>query len=153
MKPAQAIKTCLTKSFQFRGRASRSEYWWFFMATLLLSFLFMRVDIDVFQKDFWEPSVSFWPASDTFAFLSLLPLTTVGARRLQDISLPSWPALLVSLLFVLWITTEWGAPTEAPISNIAYVVMVLSFFLLVAAIFPSNPGPNKYGPNPHEVPS
>jgi len=29
MKPAQAIKTCLAKSFQFKGRVTRSEFWWF----------------------------------------------------------------------------------------------------------------------------
>ncbi len=29
MGPIDAIKTCLIKSFQFSGRASRSEFWWF----------------------------------------------------------------------------------------------------------------------------
>ena len=29
MRPAEAIPICLVKSFQWKGRASRSEYWWF----------------------------------------------------------------------------------------------------------------------------
>ena len=29
MGPAETIRTCLAKSFQFSGRASRSEFWWF----------------------------------------------------------------------------------------------------------------------------
>lgn len=32
---ATAVAKCLSKPF-FRGRASRSEYWWFFLFTLLL---------------------------------------------------------------------------------------------------------------------
>ncbi|MDD9855928.1 MAG: DUF805 domain-containing protein, partial [Gammaproteobacteria bacterium] len=29
--PVDAIRTCLVKFFDFRGRASRSEFWWFFL--------------------------------------------------------------------------------------------------------------------------
>lgn len=37
MGPLDAIKTCLAKSFQFKGRASRSEFWWFTL-TLAIAF-------------------------------------------------------------------------------------------------------------------
>ena len=153
MGPTQSIKTCLAKPLHFKGRAARSEYWWFFVVTVLLSFLFMAIDVYVFQKDFLEQSISFWSASDTFAILSSLPIAAVGARRLHDISIPGWPSIVLSILLVLWTVTEWGTSPDAPLSNFIYVVAVLSLFLLVAAIVPSNRGPNQYGPNPNEVPS
>ncbi|WP_342076667.1 DUF805 domain-containing protein [Yoonia sp. SS1-5] len=38
MGPADAIKTCLAKSFQFKGRASRSEFWWYGGLLLVVTF-------------------------------------------------------------------------------------------------------------------
>ena len=35
--PVQAIKTCLSKSFKFSGRASRSEFWWFVLFIALIT--------------------------------------------------------------------------------------------------------------------
>jgi uncharacterized membrane protein YhaH (DUF805 family) len=38
MSPTQAIKTGLAKSFQFKGRASRAEFWWFAGILLIATF-------------------------------------------------------------------------------------------------------------------
>jgi len=35
MQFQDAIKTCFNKYLQFEGRAGRSEYWWFFLFTIL----------------------------------------------------------------------------------------------------------------------
>jgi uncharacterized membrane protein YhaH (DUF805 family) len=34
----EAVSTCLSKSFDWGGRASRSEYWWFTLAVILANF-------------------------------------------------------------------------------------------------------------------
>ena len=39
MGPLDAIKTCLAKSFQFKGRASRAEFWWFACALFIITIL------------------------------------------------------------------------------------------------------------------
>ncbi len=153
MGPATAINIGFAKSFQFSGRASRSEYWWFFLATFVLALPMMGIDLYLLNKDIEEATISFWPASDTFAILSTIPLTAVGAKRLQDISLPGWPAILAGATFIIWITTDWGKSWDEPFSYIGILCSVLSIALIIAAIFPSKFGTNKYGPNPHEVPS
>jgi len=38
MSFGESISTCLSKFFVFTGRASRPEYWWFYLFTILLSF-------------------------------------------------------------------------------------------------------------------
>lgn len=40
MEPVEAVMTCLQKFFDFRGRARRSEYWWFFLFTFIVSWVF-----------------------------------------------------------------------------------------------------------------
>lgn len=40
MEPFTAIKTCLTKFADFKGRARRSEYWWFYLFILVVSWAF-----------------------------------------------------------------------------------------------------------------
>ncbi len=39
-----AISTCLSKFFDFNGRASRPEYWWFYLFSVLLAWGAMLVD-------------------------------------------------------------------------------------------------------------
>ncbi len=39
MGPATAIKTGFAKSFQFTGRASRSEFWWLYVSTSAILYL------------------------------------------------------------------------------------------------------------------
>jgi len=40
MDPVESVKTCLKKYFGFKGRARRSEYWWFFLFTFIVSWVF-----------------------------------------------------------------------------------------------------------------
>ena len=40
MEPVEAVKTCFMKFFDFNGRARRSEYWWFMLFTLIVSWVF-----------------------------------------------------------------------------------------------------------------
>jgi uncharacterized membrane protein YhaH (DUF805 family) len=82
MRPAQAIKTCLSKSFQVSGRASRSEYWWFLpfgLALPVVGLLLLR---------------TLWPDSAftihlAMASVLLLPQVAVTARRLTDTGEPA----------------------------------------------------------------
>lgn len=44
MSFTEAVKVCLTtKYFDFDGRASRSEYWWFVLALIILNFLLTSI--------------------------------------------------------------------------------------------------------------
>ncbi len=74
----EAIKVCLTKYVDGKGRASRSEYWYFALFTLLI--------------DIVTGGLAF--------ILVLLPSITVGVRRLHDIGKSAWALLWILVPFV-----------------------------------------------------
>src|ERR1700687_3857165 len=95
----ESISTCLKKYATFEGRASRSEYWWFFLFTLLVQF---------------GSSVISNIPSLLWALALRLPSIAVGARRLHDIGKSGWWLLisLIPLIGVL-ILIYWLVPPGA----------------------------------------
>lgn len=82
MTMLKAIKICFSKYAKFEGKASRSEYWyfWFFsfcMGTIpfILAFL---IDEDVI-------SLSLLAVSFLYGIISLLPMLSAAVRRLHDV--------------------------------------------------------------------
>ena len=79
MNFGQAISTCFTKYATFSGRASRPEFWWFFLFQILLS-----IGASMFSE----------LLSGLVSLALLLPALAVGARRLHDIGRTGWWQLL-----------------------------------------------------------
>ena len=79
-----AVKACLAKYADFDGRATRAEYWWFFLAVLLGSA---------------AASVIGFRTYALFALVTLLPMVAVGARRLHDTNRSGWWQLLALVPF------------------------------------------------------
>lgn len=104
------------KYAQFSGRATRSEYWWFYLVTIAVSLLLAILD-SVF-------SIPFTLLSTIYFFASLIPSLAIQVRRLHDVDKSGWYMLLNFVIIIGWI------------------------WLLVLNILDSNPGANKYGPNP-----
>ena len=74
----EAVKVCLTKYVDGKGRASRSEYWYFALFTLIVDVL----------------------TAGVAAIFLLLPSITVTVRRLHDVGRSAWSLLLVLVPFV-----------------------------------------------------
>ena len=130
---SESISTCFRKYFDWSGRASRSEFWWFALFRGLVHFVTI-----------WMPILGF------IVLLVLIPPSwTVMVRRLHDISRTGWWILLPI------ITTVAGlAAATSSTSGLAAVGMAASgliagtVIILVFLIQPSDPGPNHYGPSP-----
>ena len=75
-----SVKVCFSKYADFEGRASRPEYWWFFLFILLVSAATAMVG----------PVVS-----GLFQLATLLPALAAGARRLHDTNRSGWWQLIV----------------------------------------------------------
>jgi len=157
----ESIRACLKKSVTFRGRASRSEFWWFTLALVL-------VHIAV---EFLSPAV-FGVAGPVIGHIRtllllflFLPWSAAGYRRLHDIGWPGWPFLAPLTLtlfwapsfFLMWFLGGDGRPASdvqfAAAQFFAIVFMVSSWATLPAwallAVFlarAGDEGPNKYGP-------
>ncbi|OYY84624.1 MAG: DUF805 domain-containing protein [Acidovorax sp. 28-64-14] len=95
----QAIKSCLGQYATFTGRASRSEFWWFFLfQVLVMAATGMLGDV----------------INGIASLALLLPALAVGARRLHDIGRTGWWQLLLLtgigfLVLLYW----WVQPSDA----------------------------------------
>lgn len=96
MGPAQAIRTCFAKSFQYSGRASRAEYWWFLPVGLFVPVAALML-LNEANPD--TPTL----LRGLVFFLTLSPLMAVTRRRLTDTGEGStwFETPLMALVFVL----------------------------------------------------
>ena len=86
-----AIKTCFKKYFVFKGRAKRSEYWWFFLFLILASFASQLLDVVVLGQSFW---INYGPINTIVNLILIIPILSAGARRLHDTNKSGWWQLL-----------------------------------------------------------
>jgi uncharacterized membrane protein YhaH (DUF805 family) len=84
MPIVDAVKVCFAKYADFNGRATRTEYWWFFLACLLGSVAASLIALRVYEL---------------FSVVTLLPMIAVGARRLHDTNRSGWWQLLALVPF------------------------------------------------------
>ena len=69
---SESVSVCIKKYFVFRGRASRSEYWWF-QLIVTPSYLIS----EVFNNDIAYLFLG-------ITFFTLIPAISAGVRRLHD---------------------------------------------------------------------
>ena len=96
----QSIKTCFRKYAVFKGRACRSEFWWFtlftFLVSIALDFLLGLFLIPlIFKGQFNAESINsvstpFYIVSIVVGLALLLPTLGVLVRRLHDINKSGW---------------------------------------------------------------
>lgn len=129
MGPAQAIKTCLRKSFQFSGRASRSEFRWFAPIGLVLP-------VVVASQISWSTFEVFGIWRVGLLIAAALTLLAPGSRRLEDageaghqIDFPFMPPIL---LWVGYSAVYWFNVTF-PIFALGIVIGLLALLILVPA--------------------
>jgi len=132
---SEAIKTCFQKFAEFRGRASRPEFWWFALLYYLVifapvvAFLFISQDSDSYnQATFDNPGTNgtglvFGLILSAAVLAMLIPYLAVGTRRLHDTGKPGW----------------WWFITLVPFGSI---------ILIVFWAIEGDKGSNQYGPHP-----
>lgn len=117
MSFGDAIATCLKKYATFSGRASRPEYWFFFLFCVLVEIGASILDNALgltFADGYYGP---FYAVA---VLALLLPQLAAGARRLHDAGSSAWWLLIYLVPCVGWI------------------------IVIVMLCRPSQEGPNKY---------
>lgn len=160
----QAIRSVLSGYATFSGRARRSEYWWFYLFTILVGLVSLVIDAVLDTAFNNEIGI----VGTVTSLVLLLPSLAVTARRLHDISRTGWWMLLplvplvativvgfVAVFSALFSTDADGTPAVAVIVLlVACVLLTLaaSITLIVFLCLDSHPRPNKYGPSPKQPP-
>ena len=93
----KSVETCFFKYADFNGRASRSEFWWFYLFTILV----------------WIVGFVINPVVELIFIVGLLlPYIAVTARRLHDIDKSGWLQLIGiipligTIIMIIWCATE-----------------------------------------------
>ena len=98
----RAISACFSKYANFDDRASRSEYWWFYLFTILIQMLASILG-----------AISGGPeGSDILggiaALVIIVPIFAVGARRLHDTGKSGWRQLwMITIIGIIPLIIWW----------------------------------------------
>ena len=86
--------------FDFRGRSSRSEYWWYSLLLVIIGILYFAYSIaampsftDMMDPDFDETALGYGFIDYVYIIFSLatfIPNLSVSVRRLHDINRTGW---------------------------------------------------------------
>jgi uncharacterized membrane protein YhaH (DUF805 family) len=118
-----AIRLGFQNCFDFKGRSTRSEYWWWVLFAVLGNVLLTIVDTVVSTV-----GVQAWTGllSNLFSLVIFVPGLALGARRLHDINRTGWWQLM-------WL---------------AFFIFIPILILMCWAIRQGQEGLNRYGPDP-----
>lgn len=87
-----AVKRFFTKYATFTGRASRGEYWWVILFTVLVAIVFSILNAATDSSALVTMLQSIW------SLATLVPMLAVSVRRLHDTNRSGWWLLLVYVL-------------------------------------------------------
>ena len=121
MNMKEAVVSVLTNWNNFSGRACRSEFWYFVLATFLVSMIISIIEIATGMVDIESAEMGI--LSIIFTLLLFVPSLSVTARRLQDRGWSGWWQLL-------------------------YLTIIGILVIIVLNILPAQEDENKWGRNP-----
>lgn len=160
MSFGQAISTCFRKFVTFRGRARRSEYWYFVLFGILLGI--PAGIIDTVMATASGNTTGGRPVTGLLSLVLFLPRLSVAVRRLHDVNYSGWfiggffiaLAVVLSMFIGLFIgVPRGGDPNFATPLGIAVIAGFLGLFgwviwLFVLTLLRGTIGPNRYGEDP-----
>ncbi|MFN5464967.1 MAG: DUF805 domain-containing protein [Cyanobacteriota bacterium] len=97
------------RAFDYAGRSSRPEYWWFYLANLIVGLLLALLGN---ASDFFIRILM------VYAVASLFPNLAITIRRLRDSGKP-WPWIFISfvpLIGGVWLIILLCQPSVGPIA-------------------------------------
>lgn len=113
MSFTESLKHCINNRTNFKGRASLSEFWYFFLVNLIILTYFCVVDATgpVFSRTIVLQII--------FPVAIFLPNLAVSVRRLHDIGKSGWylflcliPVIGLIWLFILFATASQQEENE-----------------------------------------
>ncbi|MEM9777167.1 MAG: DUF805 domain-containing protein [Chloroflexota bacterium] len=110
--------------FNFRGRASRADYWFFVLFNFLVSILVMFVDVAVFGLEAMAEEGAFPLFSVLYSLFIIIPRFSLSVRRLHDTGRSGFWLLI----------------------NLIPILGQITFFIFT--VLPSDLNPNRWGPPP-----
>lgn len=102
----ESVKSCFEKYATFSGRASRPEYWYWILFTLIASFILDLIGASLLGFNLAE-GAKYNIFSALFSLVTFLPGLAVSARRLHDVNRSGWWMLIAFTIIGLIPLTIW----------------------------------------------
>ena len=159
VSPTESVSSVFRNYINFKGRAQRSEFWWFTLFTVIVSVVLGILGSALPALNILE---------GIYSLAVLLPSLAVTVRRLHDTNRPAWWLLIYLAVFLAWVIggiilavsigiddpdaletdiQEWPGYT-------AYIIGCILFSLagavtmIVICAQRGTAGANRYGPDP-----
>lgn len=131
-----AVKICFQKYADFNGRATRPEFWWFYLFVLIVSSVLGLISHYL---------------SAAFSLATTLPYLAVGSRRLHDINKSGWLQLVWFVSSILGLIVLIGAMVSGSFIFMAFgaTLLVLSYiYMIYLSVKVGDAAENQYGDVP-----
>lgn len=129
----------------FEGRASRSEFWWYVLATLVIAFFVGLAAIPFLIFSPYAPYILAY----AFVLAIFTPTLAVIIRRLHDTGRSAWWSMGFVVSAVYELANFLAPPGFDALFWLIYIILLLyNIALLVFMALPGNTGENKYGADP-----
>lgn len=148
MSFSEAVRAFFARYSDFRGRSSRSEYWW------AMAFLFLVMLVTaIFDRAVFRQSV----LTALFQLAVTIPSWCVHIRRLHDTDHTGWWLLAMPAVVVVGFVGTFAAVGIPGTKGPGTLILLLSVFLVgfsgylmlfVWTCLRGTPGPNRFGPDP-----
>lgn len=145
MTALNAIKLGFKKSLNYKSRASRSEFWWFFLFSLIV----YAIDYILYSYNLINLNFAF-----IIFFIVFLPFLAVLIRRLHDRNRSAYIIIapLIITLIIAFIGVGFSFIFENYLNYMVYTFYVLCGLSLIcisiSCIKKGTSGDNDYGPEP-----
>ncbi len=146
LSPVGYVQKCLRLYFDGKGRARRSEYWWWVAFAFVALVAALALDTAISGSNPYTGAPNAQVVNGLVFLLLLAPGLSVMSRRLHDLGLSGW---IAAGLFVVWLVGALMIQAAMPLGLV--VLIALAIAMLGVALIPSRPGANEYGPNPKGV--
>ena len=128
-----AISVCYRKYFDFKGRASKSEFWSFFLFLTIVGIVLVLLFFVLLGSE----GVTVWVLL-LFIILNFFPYIAVTARRLHDFGRSGW----IQCIFIIGYYADEFLGT----GEVIYWITTVIFFIYISQ--KSTPRKNKFGDAP-----
>ena len=137
----ESINNAFIKCFDFKSRANRAEFWYFYLFTFIINTISFNIDrgigyqlINIDEIN----NISIGPVYLFFSFLFLFPTYSLYVRRLHD---TNRSGLWILIIFVPFIGAILGFSLLVVINLILVMFITLIFFFCLKG----DTGQNKFG--------
>ena len=159
MSPTESVSSVFRNYINFKGRAQRSEFWWFTLFTVIVSVVLGILGAALPALNILE---------GIYSLAVLLPSLAVTTRRLHDTGRPAWWLLIYLAVFLAWVIGAIILAISIGIDDpdvletdfqdwpgyTAYIIACILFSLagavtmIVICAQRGTAGANRYGPDP-----